>query len=342
MSLNNICICGGGSLGHVVAGWLGHKGLRVSILTRSPQRWSTHLTVNTCDGRRLEAEVYRVSDNAAEVVPDADVVLFCLPGFANESELARVRPWLRRDTYVGTVFASSGFFFKALDILPPTQPLFGFQRVPFISRVESYGHSANLLGYRDCYHMAVEHVLVGDKEAFASWWHTCLERPVHLLTNYLEASLTNSNPILHPARLYSAFGDWTPAQGAFDHNILFYEEWTDKASEYLIQMDRELFRLLDVLPVRKGYLTPILEYYESHDAHSLTMKISSIRGFKGITIPMLENEDGWLPDYSSRCFTEDFPFGLHSIRSLAHEHRVSTPLIDEIYSWGMAKAGFTK
>ena len=35
MVFNNVCICGGGSLGHVVAGWLGGN---VSILTRSPER----------------------------------------------------------------------------------------------------------------------------------------------------------------------------------------------------------------------------------------------------------------------------------------------------------------
>ena len=117
-------------------------GGNVSILTRSPERWSNHLIVNTCEGNKLEAELSQISANAEEVIPKADLVLFCLPGFANESELRKIQPYLRKDTYVGTVFASSGFFFKALEILPATQPLFGFQRVPFISRIEKYGHSA--------------------------------------------------------------------------------------------------------------------------------------------------------------------------------------------------------
>ena len=30
----NICICGGGGLGHVIAGVAAHKGFNVSILTR--------------------------------------------------------------------------------------------------------------------------------------------------------------------------------------------------------------------------------------------------------------------------------------------------------------------
>ena len=32
----NICICGGGGLGHVIAGVAAHKGFNVSILTRHP------------------------------------------------------------------------------------------------------------------------------------------------------------------------------------------------------------------------------------------------------------------------------------------------------------------
>ena len=92
MVFNNVCICGGGSLGHVVAGWLGGN---VSILTRSPERWSNHLIVNTCEGKKLEAELSQISANAEEVIPKADLVLFCLPGFANESELRKNCCWIK-------------------------------------------------------------------------------------------------------------------------------------------------------------------------------------------------------------------------------------------------------
>ena len=119
--------------------------------------------------------------------------------------------------------------------------------------------------------------------------------------------------------------------------ILFYEEWTKEAAQLLIDMDEEFFRLLDVLPVSKDYLPRILDYYESHDAESLARKLSSIQGFKGITSPMVECEDGWKADFSSRYFTEDFPYGLHCIWKLAHKHGISTPNIDKVYEWGIAK-----
>ena len=102
-------------------------------------------------------------------------------------------------------------------------------------------------------------------------------------------------------------------------------------------MDEEFFRLLRVLPVSEGYLPPVLEYYESHDAQSLAAKLCSIQGFKGIISPMKQVDSGWIPDYQSRYFTEDFPYGLRYIWQLAHENNIDCPNIDLVYEWGMSK-----
>lgn len=103
-------------------------------------------------------------------------------------------------------------------------------------------------------------------------------------------------------------------------------------------MDEEFFHLLSLLPVEQGYLPTALNYYESHDAASLARKLSSIQGFKGITSPMKQTAGGWVADYSSRYFTEDFPFGLRFIKELAAEHGVPTPVIDKVLAWGMSVA----
>ena len=70
-------------------------------------------------------------------------------------------------------------------------------------------------------------------------------------------------------------------------------------------------------------------------APSLTRKISSIPAFQAITSPMVETEGGWKADFGSRYFTEDFPFGLRWIKELAEENDVPTPIIDEVYNWGI-------
>lgn len=332
-----VCICGGGSLGHVIAGWLSARNhATVNILTSRPQEWSHEITVDTPEGITLEGKISKISNMPEDVVPLADVVLLCLPGFLIKGELEQLKPYLSLKAFVGSVFSSTGFFFEAQKVLSDKQPLWGFQRVPFISRVEEYGKSANLLGYKNAHNIAVESVSDKEKASFASLIQEWFERPVNLLKNYYEASLTNSNPLLHTSRLYTMFGGENDGK-VYSRMQLFYEEWTEEAASLYIKMDEEFFRLLKVLPVTEGYLPTALNYYDSHDAKSLAEKLSSIKGFKGITSPMVKVANGWVADFSSRYFTEDFPYGLKYIWQLAHKEGISCPNIDKVYAWGMRK-----
>lgn len=330
--MKRICICGGGSLGHVIAGYLSaKKDLEVNILTQRPQLWKHELQISTPEGDTLCGKLNTVSNKPEEALHKVDIVLLCLPGYAIKSELLKIKPYANERTYVGTVFSSTGFFFEALEILDNDVPLWGFQRVPFIARTNVYGESAHLLGYKTSHNIAVEHC--EDKERFRSQIEKLFDAPVHLLNNYYEASFTNSNPILHPSRLYTLFKDWNK-NVYYDHQFLFYEEWTNEASELLITLDKELFSVLAKLPVAPDFLMPILPYYESTDAESLTRKIRSINGFKGITTPMIFSEKGWQPDLNSRYFREDFMHGLRYIHQEAHRLGIEVPMIDKVYNWG--------
>ena len=333
--MKTVCICGGGSLGHVIGGFLSAEGkARVHLLTGHPENWNSCIEVTDPEGNVMRGHFDVVSSEPSDVIPGADIVLLCVPGYLTGKVLMDIRPCLRPDTFAGGVFASSGFFFEAKRILPFSQPLWGFQRVPFIARVTEYGKSARLLGYKPSLNLAVENVPDRERERFGKWVESSFGTPVKLLANYLEASLTNSNPILHTSRMYSLFGDWTEGK-VYDRNFLFYGDWTDEASDILISMDAEFFRLMDKLPVTKGYLPTILDYYESSDARSLTAKLSSIPAFKGIPSPMKQSGGGWVPDFGSRYFTEDFPFVLRYIHQLGRENNVEMPVIEKVYSWGM-------
>ena len=322
-----ICICGGGSLGHVCAGVLASRpSVSVSILSGHPSDWSTNLTVTDPDGKVYSGPLAKVSSDPAEVVGGSDIILLCVPGYLIEKTLQRVKPYVG-DAAVGSVVSSTGFFFFAHKTLDKGAKLFGFQRVPYIARVSEYGSKALLLGYKSSLLAALENL----PDTFADTLQTLFGTPVAKADNFLQVSLTNSNPILHTGRLFTMFKG--REDEVFDHNILFYKEWTDEASGKLIEMDEEFFRLLDKLEV-KGIPT-LLDYYESTDAASLTRKISSIGAFQAITSPMLPCDGGWKLDKSSRYFTEDFPFGLRWIKELAADNNIETPVIDEVYDWGM-------
>lgn len=337
--MTRICICGGGSLGHVCAAvFASQADTEVRIFTQHPERWSHEVVATDPDGKEYRGCLNVVSADAAEAVSGCDLVFLCLPGFAIEPTLERIKPYVG-EAVVGSIVCSTGFFFAAHRILGTEARLFGFQRTPFIARTKEYGYSANLLGYKAQVAIAVENV--EDTETFRQLVERLWITPTVLLGSHYEASLTNSNPILHTGRLYALWRNWNGRP--YDHNILFYKEWTDEASEMLIAMDEEFMQLLSVLPVRPGAIPTLLDYYESHDAPSLTRKISRIPAFAAITSPMKELPTStlevpqWVPDFESRYFTEDFPYGLALIVRLAQEHGIETPTLSKVLEWGMGK-----
>jgi len=328
-----ICICGGGNLGHVCAGFLANRGNLVSLLTTKPERWNSELEIVAPDGV-FTGKLTLISSNPEEVIPQAEMVLVCLPGFAIQDELEIIKPHLSNEAIVGTVVSSTGFFFEALKILSPDIPLFGFQRVPFISRIIEYGKKAELKGYKESLHVAIENT--SEKESFREKLEKLFEKPVTLADNYYEVSLSNSNPLLHPSRLYTMWKDWLPGI-VYPRNPQFYAEWTIEASTLLIKMDDEFQQLLKVLGLKPGRIPTILNYYESTDAITLTQKLHNIRAFQGIPSPMKKVRSGWIPDFTSRYFTEDFPYGMRFIVETAHEQNVEIPTIEEVYQWGLKK-----
>ena len=330
-----ICICGGGNLGHVCAGFLANRGHQVSILTTKPERWSQTIEIVAPDGS-FEGKPAQVSSLPEEVIPQAEIVLVCLPGFAIHDELTKIKPYLSKNCLMGTVVSSTGFFFEAFEVLPADIALFGFQRVPFISRIIEYGRKAELKGYKDSLHVAIEQT--EDKESVRVVLEQLFEKPVTLADSFYEVSLSNSNPILHPSRLYTMWKDWQSGI-VYPRNPQFYAEWTLEASTLLLQMDDEFQSLLKILGLKEGCIPPILDYYESSDADSLTQKLLSIKAFQNIPSPMKAVEGGFIPDFSSRYFTEDFPYGMRFIVETAQKHHVSIPITENIYQWGLSKIG---
>lgn len=320
-------------MGHVVAGFIAAQNEHeVTVLTRQPERWARQLVIEAPHDEVLTGTLAAVSADARQLVSNAEMVLICLPGFSIHDVLLQIREYLKPGTAVGSVISSTGFFLEAMKILPSQTPLFGFQRVPFIARTVEYGQRVRLMGYKESLSVAIEQS--ADAEQLRRQLEALFKTRTILLGNYYEASLSNSNPLLHPARLYDLWKNWHEGV-VYPCVPLFYEEWTEEAAQIYIDMDAELQHLLSELPVKKGSIPTVLDYYESTDAVSLAAKLRSIEAFKGIKAPMKEVGGGYVPDFASRYFTEDFPYGLAIVQRLAFEKKVSTPTIDRICRWGI-------
>jgi len=328
----NICICGGGNLGHVVAGFIAAQGKdRINILTNKPQLWNSALETELPSGEKIYGRLNKVSSYPQDVIPESDIVIICLPGQYIKAEILKIKDYIRKDACVGSIVCNTGFFFYAHEIIKD-QKLFGFQRVPFISRISEYGRSSQLLGFKKSLGVCIENI--DNKEYFRSVLERLFKTPIILLESFYEVTFSNSNPLLHPSRIYTMWKDWTPGI-SYENQSMFYEDWTDEASELYVEMDKELQQLLRKLKIPCESIPSVLEYYESSDAHSLTKKIRSIEAFKSIKSPMIKlyPSNRYVPDLSSRYFTEDFELGLYFICKTAKENQMETTTMDIVMEW---------
>jgi hypothetical protein len=253
-----------------------------------------------------------------------------------KSTLEEIKPYIQKGTKVGSIVSSSGFFWTARDVLGGECQLYGFQRVPFISRVREYGRSATITGSRSIHKIGVSDNF--ESHHIIDFFRKILGAEVVVLQSYLEAALTNSNPILHPARLFALFEEWQESEVI--HSVpLFYEDWDLKSSTNLVNADREFQCIIKELQIATEEIPPLLQYYGCINEEELTAKIRSIDAFKRIKTPMKAQDDGYIPDFTNRYFTEDIPYGLIIIKSLGLLLNKDTPTVDKIIFWAQKLMG---
>lgn len=74
---------------------------------------------------------------------------------------------------------------------------------------------------------------------------------------------------------------------------------------------------------------------ERHIAYCLDSVMEQTFPFNQMDVIVVDGGSGYVPDFDSRYFTEDFPFGLKIIHDLSHEKELFCPNIDKVYEWGM-------
>jgi hypothetical protein len=259
---------------------------------------------------------------------DADIVFIALPQFAFEDVMTAIAPIAHAGQTFCFVPAPSKSAFYAERLMARGAKVVAFQRVPFIARTIEYGSSVNISSPRSELALMVSSSKLKDEwSARCLQWFGCGTR---YLSSFLVAAFSNSNPLLHPSRLVELFKDWngSPYRSA----PLFYADWTDESSRLYIDADREMAEIMrhyQVIDMENDYES-VLVHYGVSNYSELTMKIRSIPSFLTIESPMREVNGGWVPNVTSRYFTEDVPFGTTTIQSCARCANVAIPTIDNL------------
>lgn len=327
----NITVIGGGNIGTVLLGELSADTQnRVSLLTSKPEAWHRKIEVLYSEtGETLYGELAEITNDAA-VTAKADLVFIAVPSNALPATVQRILPYVQAGAVICVLPGSGGAEFVCRPLIEKGCVFCGLQRVHCIARLKEYGKSVYVLSRKQ--EITVAAIPRAHSAKIAELLGSLFRMPCRALDNYLAVTLTPSNPILHTTRLYSMFRDYKDGV-RYPRNILFYAEWDMPSSEMLIACDAELQTLCRKLPLDLSEVISLKIHYESDTPEKMTKKISGIPAFQGILSPMVAEKDGFVPDFTSRYFLEDFPYGLCIIKSFLKIANVQSPHIDCVLQW---------
>ncbi|MGN0346280.1 MAG: NAD/NADP octopine/nopaline dehydrogenase family protein [Lachnospiraceae bacterium] len=333
-----ITIVGAGNIGTQFAVHCAEKGHQVTIYTSCPEKIENELYIVNEENKIIHCGILqRVTNSAKEAFEKAELIIVCVPAALMDKGANEIAPF----AYMGQkICLASGIgggecaFKKCID---KGAVLFGLQRVPSVARLVEYGKTVKAVGYRSMLHVAaIPHAYT---EECCSFVENLFDIPCKALDNYLNITLTPSNPILHTARLMNIFRDYK--QGYYYDTVpLFYEEWDENSAKTLLACDEEvqiICKQLDMFDLAN--VKSLRLHYESETPQQLAEKLRSIESLKGLKTPVIACEQGLIPDFSSRYFSSDFLYGLNILIQIADIFSVSVPNMREVMNWYREASG---
>lgn len=340
-AIKNICIVGAGNEGHYLMALLGNnKELKVTVLTSNSDGFQTEIAChNVQSGEIIKGQLDNVSTNPSDVIPDADMIIFTVPSNGCEKYLRLIEPYIiTTDVVLVFIPGTGGVEFLTHKLVKEKKCIVaGSQRVPSGTKVTQRGASVDALDKRKDLRIAT----IPNKycKDACDFFADVLDIKTVQLPNYLAVTFTPSNPILHTSRLYGLFHNYQKGQ-EYDTHLSFYKNWDNLSSEMLLGCDNELKQCMEKLSMFDFSGIQLLRYhYEidavegTNDIEKMTRKIQSLIYLKDYA-PMKQTASGkWVPDFSSRYFTEDYPFGLAILKGFCEVCGVKTPFMDKVLGW---------
>lgn len=330
-----ITVFGAGNLGLACCAVLSRDNT-VTLYTTRPHRERESLTY-TYEGEPGDSAPFAVTDDMARACK-ADLILCTYPAFLRQQFVADVEPFVEEGCAIGFVPGYGGVEYFCQDLIARGVTVFGLQRVPYVSRSSWDERTAGILSAKDTLYVAA--LPKAKTQEIAALIEGLFGIPTVALREFLAVTLVPSNPLLHTSGAWGVFKDYKPGD-TYPEQLMFYEQWNDDTSRFLLAYDDELQAICRALaPLDLSEVVSLREYYESPTPGAMTRKLKSIRAFEAVKVPLtLTPEGGFVPNWNDRMFTEDYPFGVAIIKDIATMVGIDTPAIDTLLDFYRAQTG---
>ena len=326
-----VTIVGGGNVGTQFAVHFSQEN-DVYIYTSKPEEYISSIElVDENDNNILTGKNIKATNDSKIAFENSDLIFITYPAFEMENAAKIIYPYVKEGTKIGLIPGTGGGECAFKQCIDKGAIIFGMQRVPSVARIVERGKKVKAVGYRN--ELSVASLPSKYCDEIANIIEKTFKIKCKSLPNYLNNTLTPSNPILHTTRLRTIFKNYKDGV-VYDSLPLFYEGWNDETSDLLLKCDEEVQNICKALAnFDLKNVKSLKEHYESNNSKELTHKIKSITGFKGLTTPSVKTANGYIPDLNSRYFTADFPYGLSILIQIGKMLGVSVKSMEETMDW---------
>jgi len=333
----------------------------VNLLTRRPGEWSDKVTCEITDmdnkvNKTIEGCIEKKSNSPNDVIPQATIIIFCMPVHTQREVLERIGPFIDRskaNIFIGTIYGQAGFNWMIHEMEKEHNltnvVCFAIGLIPWICRTLEYGSRAANYGGKKVNIVAVspKHKFRELNELFldAISFNVLGEGKFVQACSFLSLTLSVDNQIIHPSRCY---GLWKTSGGKWptvDDVPMFYRHFDDISAHNLERMDMDYSAIRTA--VKKFFpdrpFTYMLSYMDlerlTHTSDNTDIKLS-FRNSKQLGLiktPTILGEQGEQElDINCRFFTDDIPYGLLVAKWVAEKLDVPTPFVDEVIRWAQS------
>lgn len=333
-----VTIIGGGNMGMCLAGVISRLSrYEVTLYASHPETFNRQIEVVDDElGITYRSGEFITTDNLIDAVKDAEFIYCTYPAYLREHFIKSAEEYIIPGTYLGFIPAYGGAEFFCDDLIQKGVVIFGLQKPPYVCRTKVRGRIAGLMSKKP--ELFEDAIPYSRSKEVAALLEDMLQIKTRILPNYMNVTLLPGNPLLHTSGSYYYLKDYKKGQ-AFPKQIYYYQSWNDECSNIICNFSNEMIAVCNELPLDLSGVHSIQEYYESPTPEDLTKKFHSIPSFYPLTLPMTHTEEGYFPDFNSRFFTEDIPFGVCIIKALALLADVPTPTADQILAWYRYETG---
>jgi len=347
-----------GNSAHVLIPFLGETNHNVNLMTRRPNDWDDTVTceVQNMSGEVLKSyhgKIQKKSSDPADVIPDADIIVLCMPVHQYRDALFRLAPYIdksKKEVFVGTIFGQAGFNWmvhemeKEFDL--SNTVAFAVGLIPWICRTEKYGSLGYNYGGKQ-----VNIAAVTPHEKFDRLKDIFLDDICYKqfgsgrfvqACSFISLSLSVDNQIIHPGRCYGLWQRYGGKWKTYDEVPFFYKDFDQLSADCVQRLDddyttvrnaicqhfpdRPFKYMLDYLALER------LTHKSSNNDTLASLKDSQQLG--RIKTPTEQLDDGtYMLAIHSRFFTDDIPYGILIAKWIAEQLNVEVPFIDEVINW---------